>query len=99
MGQGRQPKNLRYTAFIERAPQPPKPKAADESTEIDESYVVGRLKTYGLGEHEIKILLQRFYDELTFEEIVEESGWTSQGSANYTFQQTLKKLRKMGFRL
>ncbi len=59
--------------------------------------VVARLQAFGLERFEIDILYARFWDEMSFKEIVRKFGWTSTGSANHLFQTALKKLRERGF--
>lgn len=65
--------------------------------EIPKAKLIANLKAFGLEAYEIEIIYQRFFDEMTFKEIVKKSGWTTTGAASYVFRKTLAKLRKRGF--
>lgn len=53
-----------------------------------------KLRRLGLKEYEIDLVIRRIVDNEKMSDIVSDQGWTSRGSANYFYQQTLKKLRK-----
>lgn len=57
-----------------------------------------KLKKFGLSEHELDLVLARFGEDKTFDEIVKEQGWVSISSAAYHFKQILKKLRERNYK-
>jgi hypothetical protein len=67
--------------------------------ELPQEYVISCLQAYGLRPFEIELLVARFWESLSFEEIVKKYGWTSVGSASHAFRTTLKKLRERGFKI
>lgn len=50
--------------------------------------------SYGLAPHEVDLLVARFEDSKTFDQIVAEQGWTSKGSMAWHLKQILKTLKE-----
>lgn len=80
----------RYAAGIE---------AYQAFAELDQEYVIERLVAFGLRTFEVELLVARFWENLTFGEIVKKYGWTSIGSASHCYKATLRKLRERGFKI
>lgn len=66
---------------------------------MDKEELIGRLYEFGLQAYEVQLLLSRFYDGMSFKDIVDQHKWTSVGSASYHFKMALKKLREGKFSL
>ena len=75
--------------------------APEQSTETvygpDQIELRLKLKKYGLKEHEVDLLVARFEDEKTFDEIVKEQGWTSKGSLAWHLKQVLRTLKERNY--
>lgn len=85
---------LVYTDGIERFPAP----TPESSFGDDPARLVEKLIRYGLNPYEVNLIMARINEDKTFQEIVEEQGWTSIGTAHFHFRQALKKLRERGFK-
>lgn len=92
---GRKSVHLAYTDKIERYSAGIE--AYQAFSELPQEYVIGRLRAFGLRDFEVSLLISRFYENLTFSEIVKQQGWTSVGSCSHCYKATLAKLRKGGF--
>jgi len=80
-------------AHIERYPNPRKVRSALETQELEK-----KLYSYGLNKYEVDLLIARFSDSLTIEQIVQKQHWTSQGSVSYHLQTTFNKLRERKYK-
>lgn len=65
----------------------------------DMQFTQYKLRKFGLSEFEVILILSRFYEGKTFEEIVKEQCWRSISSVEYYFKRVLSKLRKGKFKL
>lgn len=65
--------------------------------EISKATVIAKLKSHGLQEYEITLIYDRFFENLTFSQIVEKSGWASVGACSYIYRKVLAKLKRAGF--
>lgn len=94
---GRKSVAVQYTDQIERFSGPIE--AYQAFAELPQEQVIARLRNFGLREFEIELLVARFYENLTFGEIVKKYSWTSIGSASHAYKATLKTLRERGFKI
>lgn len=69
------------------------------TTETRIKYMERRLFNYGLSKFEVDLLVARYVEEKTMEDIKKEQNWTSRGSLSHFLRETLKKLRKLEFKL
>lgn len=65
--------------------------------EVPKARLVARFREYGLDDHEIQMIFDRFYDNLTFVEMARKRGWVNTGAAAYALRKLLHKLRDGGF--
>jgi hypothetical protein len=61
--------------------------------------IIRTLQKYGLPEHQIAILLDKFVDNKTLAEITRDRGFTSAGVTYYLYKLALDTLRARGFKL
>ena len=69
------------------------------SSELDLSVLPTKLKLYGLKKYEVELIIAKFIEEKTLDEIVTAQNWTSKGSCVWHLKKTLRKLKEMGFKL
>lgn len=65
--------------------------------EVPKHAWINRLKEAGLDNHEVELILLRFYEESDFKKIVQKCGWVSVDACSYAYRKALSKLRKRGF--
>jgi DNA-directed RNA polymerase specialized sigma subunit len=65
--------------------------------EISKQAWINRLKECGLDNHEVELILLRFYEESDFKKIVQKCGWVSVDAAAYAYKKAIGKLRRKGF--
>lgn len=59
---------------------------------------IQNLMAYGLDEHEISLVLERYINNATWAEICESEGWTSVANARKYLQRAVDKLKLKGFK-
>ena len=60
---------------------------------------ITKVKEYGLPEHQILILLDKFVHNKTIAEITKDRGFTSPGIVFYLYKKAIEILRERGFKL
>lgn len=65
--------------------------------EVSKQAWINRLKEAGLDNHEVELVMDRFYEEVPFQGIVKQRGWVSVDAASYALKKAIGKLRKKGF--
>lgn len=65
--------------------------------EVSKQSWITRLEESGLDRHEVEMILDRFYSELPFQQVVNLRGWVSVDAASYALKKAISKLRKKGF--
>ncbi len=65
---------------------------------LSEKEITRQLYDFGLGVYEVELLLARFLEDKRLEALAKEQGWVSTRSASYHLKETIKKLRKGGFK-
>jgi hypothetical protein len=89
---------LHYTDKIERVANE-QAQYLRTPTPNEVTNMVKMLKKYGLPDHQIAILMDKFVDNKTMAQITKDRGFTSSGVVFYLYRLALDTLKARGFKL
>jgi hypothetical protein len=97
MGAGRKVKKVHYRESMDTAPNPEQLYVSTVEQGVDA--MENALRSYGLDDWEVRLMMARVVEEKTLAELQAEQGWVSPGHAAYHLRATIKKLRERGFKI
>lgn len=63
-----------------------------------EQQMVNSLQSYGLSDPEVDLIMSKYFDTWSNEDIAKDGGWVDGNAINYLLRKTLKKLKALGYR-
>jgi hypothetical protein len=90
---------LIYSNKLEYLQQHQSQKYSDLIYTCDEETIdlfIAKLKSFGMKPFQIELIMDRFVHDLTFQEILKKSHWTSMGTLFRTFRKCLSLLKERG---